>query len=100
MLNLNMQNNRMNKIVLLLVFILWVGDCPAQKYELKSPDGRLKFRIAVSNRLQYELYFDNEEIILPSEIDLQLINSRLSLNPSVKKNETEAGKRRYTSCGG
>jgi alpha-glucosidase len=85
MLNLTMQNNSMNKVLIWLAFTLSAGTCPGQKYEVSSPDGRVMVIIEVNRKILYQVQFDGKEIILPSKIDLQLLNTRLSLDASVKR---------------
>ena len=73
-------------IFLLLLFDFCYG---ADKREINSPNGKIKLTVEAKEKLFYSIRFNNEIIVLSSEINLQLQDGTdLSGNLSVKKAST------------
>lgn len=72
-------------IFLLLLFDFCYG---ADKREINSPNGKIKLTVEAKEKLFYSIRFNNEIIVLSSEINLQLQDGTdLSGNLSVKKSK-------------
>ena len=74
--------------IFLLVTILWfaVGVKAQKTFSLVSPDKRTDVTIDYNKQLSYSVKHDGKEIILPSEIGLQLETGQL---PSAKDKITK-----------
>ena len=46
----------------------------AKEYELKSPDGAVKIKVAVAGDVSYSVYLNDKEVVAPSAISLTLGN--------------------------
>ena len=74
----------MKKII--FPFLLLFNFCFAQTKEVSSPDNRVKIITEIKNGLHYSVYFDNKQIVSPSEVDLHLVdNKSLLTKASLKK---------------
>ena len=71
----------MKNIIIALVFLLPHGIF-AKNYELKSPDGSIKVKIAIAGDVSYSVYFDDKEIVSTSKISLTLDNGIVFGNDS------------------
>lgn len=72
-------------IICLLFFCLCsFGIVQAKKYETVSPDGKLKIKLQIDKSTQYEVWYDNHQLLLPSSIGLHLSDGRVIGNGSVK----------------
>lgn len=77
------------RITLFLFFICCcIVTITAARYEVKSPDGKLKIIVTVDNGTQYEIYYENTRIINPSSIGLSLNDGTVIGKGTV--NDTEA----------
>ncbi|MDB5119477.1 MAG: glycoside hydrolase family 97 protein [Sphingobacteriales bacterium] len=92
---LNLMSNRNNMrtkfslvIFFLVVFIGSSAFASDKKYEVKSPDQRLKIDIIVGDSVTYAVRFKNSAIILPSSIAMTLQNQILGHAGTVKKIKT------------
>lgn len=62
---------------------------PQKKYQIKSPDSRLKVNIVIDNTITYSLSHDNQELISPSPISMELENNKsFGINSKVKNTKT------------
>lgn len=55
----------------------------AQKYQLHSPDGKLRVSIVINSRIAYEVSYKGKEIISPSDIAMVLKSKSLGIMPQV-----------------
>ncbi|MFC0771734.1 glycoside hydrolase family 97 protein [Terrimonas alba] len=80
----------MNKNCVAISFLLLFNVCyGADKKEINSPGGKIKLTVEAKEKLFYSIRYNNELILLPSEINLQLQDGTdLSGNPSFKKTST------------
>lgn len=78
-----MDKKKISYLILLCLFSL---SCTlqAEKYETVSPNGKLKIKLKIDNGTQYEVWYDNTQLILPSPIGLHLADGRVIGNGSVK----------------
>lgn len=84
----------MNRNCVAISFLLLFNFCyGADKKEINSPNGKIKLTVEAKDKLFYSIRFNNEIILLPSEINLQLLDgSDLSGNLSFKKTSTRYNK--------
>ncbi|WP_276500584.1 glycoside hydrolase family 97 protein [Terrimonas pollutisoli] len=80
----------MNKNCVAISFLLLFNFCyGADKKEINSPNGKIKLIVEAKDKLFYSIRYNNEIILLPSEINLQLQDGTdLSGNLSFKKAST------------
>ena len=78
-----MDKKKISYLILLCLFSL---SCTlqAEKYETVSPNGKLKIKLKIDKGTQYEVWYDNTQLILPSPIGLHLADGRVIGNGSVK----------------
>ena len=78
-----MDKKKISYLILLCLFSL---SCTlqAEKYETVSPNGKLKIKLKIDKGTQYEVWYDNTQLILPSSIGLHLADGRVIGNGSVK----------------
>ena len=78
-----MDKKKISYLILLCLFSL---SCTLQteKYETVSPNGKLKIKLKIDKGTQYEVWYDNTQLILPSPIGLHLADGRVIGNGSVK----------------
>lgn len=62
------------KIIVIMAIMLFAQHLTAQQYTVTSPNGRLAFRVAITTTTSYEVLFDGESIIAPSQISVTLNN--------------------------
>ncbi|MCO4292340.1 glycoside hydrolase family 97 protein [Solitalea sp. MAHUQ-68] len=68
----------MTRKILLFNILLMVGyTSKAQEYTITSPNQKLKLIINTNKHLSYKVEFNNQTVIQPSEISLQLANGRV-----------------------
>lgn len=72
---------------LLLFFVITFSSLAAQKkYTATSPNGKIKAEISIGNEIRYSIRHQNDTVILPSAIALQLAdNTAFGMNPKVLK---------------
>jgi alpha-glucosidase len=71
---------------------------PADTIKVCSPSGKICVRVWMTNRLKYNISYDNRTILEPSNIDLILVNNRsLNVNNSIKSNSVRQIKERIIS---
>ena len=60
-----MDKKKISYLILLCLFSL---SCTlqAEKYETVSPNGKLKIKLKIDKGTQYEVWYDNTQLILPS----------------------------------
>lgn len=63
-----------NVVCGLFFFLLITSVVHAQVYNVTSPDGRLTLRLTVSTTTSYEVLFDGQNVIAPSQISVTLSN--------------------------
>ena len=78
---------RKSGILLLLIFFSTLN-LIAANYEVKSPDEKLKFIVKVDNGTQYEIRYDNTQLIAPSPVGLNLNDGTVIGKGTVKNTET------------
>ncbi len=81
----------MKGIVLALIVMVFQMSIMAKDYEIKSPDGNLKIKVAVDKDVQYSVYLNDKEIIAPSVISMTLDDGEVyGGKPSVRKIKTRS----------
>ena len=75
------------KSICLLILLSTSFAATAQKKHVVSPNGKLRVDVNISNGIRYSVYYNNEVLISPSEIDLELASGRLSKNSSIRKSQ-------------
>ena len=85
-----MDKKKISYLILLCLFSL---SCTlqAEKYETVSPNGKLKIKLKIDKGTQYEVWYDNTQLILPSPIGLHLADGRVIGNGSVKSVKKRKG---------
>lgn len=58
-------------------------DAVAESYKLKSPDGNLIVQVNVGHAITYEVYYKGMQVVLPSDISMELENGTIGLEPRV-----------------
>jgi len=72
-------------LILTLMFLFSVLISTAENYELLSPDGKIRVEVITGDKLEYAVYFEGQEIIVPSEISMHTEkNGVFGINPKVK----------------
>ncbi|GAA0552478.1 glycoside hydrolase family 97 protein [Chitinophaga japonensis] len=78
----------MNKILLGLALLFAPVLLHATDYELASPDKKITVRVQVTDNLQWSVTRNNETLLLPSPISLELANGQvLGQRPVVRKQQ-------------
>ena len=81
----------MKKIVLALIVMVFQMNIMAKDYEVKSPDGNLKIKVTVDKDIQYSVYLNDTEIIVPSVISMTLDDGEVyGVKPSVRRVKTKS----------
>lgn len=63
----------MRNLILLIIPFIFTTNVVAQKsYQLKSPDGKLSVNIFVDKKITYTITHENDEVIAPSSISMEL----------------------------
>lgn len=80
----------MRKSFLILLLVLFTLTLFSQKkYQLKSPDNKLKVMVTVGKNVTYSMSYENENIIMPSSVAMQLEDGRnFGTESSVKSVKT------------
>ncbi len=78
----------MKKYVLLVVLTSFMMQLFAKEYSVESPSGRLSVKISVEEIIHYSVYLQDNEIISPSPISLELEDQTLGKNAKVRKDKT------------
>lgn len=77
------------KISLILFFFVFTISLWAQKkYELKSPNGKLKVAVSLNNKISYSIFHDNDLMLSPSTISMTLNNGVWGQNSTLKNVKT------------
>jgi len=83
----------MHALKLILITFMISGTLNAQinkSYEIKSPDGKISFKIESGSMLRWSVFFEKQQILAPSEIGLQLENGViLGENAKIISTKTE-----------
>ena len=78
----------MNKILLGLALLCAPALLHAADYELASPDKKITVKVQVTDKLQWSVTYNNETLLLPSPISLELANGKvLGQSPVLKKQQ-------------
>ena len=79
-----MDKKKISYLILLCLFSL---SCTlqAEKYETVSPNGKLKIKLKIDKGTQYEVWYDNTQLILPSSIGLHLADGNGSVKSAKKR---------------
>ncbi|MCF8262838.1 MAG: glycoside hydrolase family 97 protein [Melioribacteraceae bacterium] len=85
-----MLKTRINLTILLLV--IFCGSQFAQKYDLNSPDSKLRVGVTINTSVNLSVYLSNSEIVTISGIELNLDNDR---NPGVNPKVVETTFKKY-----
>lgn len=56
----------------LFLFLFTIGLWGQKKYELKSPDGKLKIAISLDKKISYSVFHEGDKIISPSTVSVTL----------------------------
>lgn len=81
------RNKRLNiQTMICLVLLCLCSACTlqAKKYEVVSPNGKLKIKLQIDQDTKYEVWFQDKQLILPSSIGLNLADGRVIGNGKVK----------------
>jgi len=85
-------------ITLLLLFLTPGINAAAKEYPVSSPDGKIKVKIELTDRIYYSVSHQNQEILSKSEIDVILEDdTRLGNNPQLKSKKTNKRAERIIS---
>ena len=78
-------------ILLILILLISVIASVADNYELLSPDGKIRVEIKAGEKLEYAVFYEDNELILPSEISMHTEkNGAFGINPKVKSEIRDA----------
>ena len=79
----------MKKIAVLFLIMSFVGSIAAKDYTLKSPAGNIEVKVNVDALISYSVLLNGKEIIVPSNISMQVSNDEIwGVNAKVKKSKT------------
>jgi len=88
----------MRKITFIIIFSGLYSCIYAQKnksYEISSPDNKIKIIITTGSKLHWSLQQNNQPVILPSSVSLQLENENIGDNASIISSPKEKVSRSY-----
>ncbi len=78
-------------ILLILILLISVIASVADNYELLSPDGKIRVEVKAGEKLEYAVFYEDNELILPSEISMHTEkNGAFGINPKVKSEIRDA----------
>ena len=65
-----------------IIYFIFFGLCSlnilqVKEYETGSPNGKLKIKLHVNKGTEYEVWYNNKQLILPSSIGLNLADGRI-----------------------
>lgn len=76
--------------LLLLVSCLFISPVSGQEtYEIKSPDGKISLMVVVDNNINWTVTHEQQLVIAPSEVAMQLSDRKLGKDPVVQSAEIE-----------
>jgi alpha-glucosidase len=75
------------KTVILVLFLFLLSIANAQKFNLLSPDNKLKVEILIGNTVSYIVKHEQDTLVYPSSVALKLENKTLGHNPKIKRTE-------------
>ncbi|MEI3444401.1 MAG: glycoside hydrolase family 97 N-terminal domain-containing protein [Bacteroides thetaiotaomicron] len=89
-----MDKKKISYLILLCLFSL---SCTlqAEKYETVSPNGKLKIKLKIDKGTQYEVWYDNTQLILPSPIGLHLADGKSNRQRKCKVGKEKKGESDY-----
>lgn len=70
---------------MLCFLLLFLSGHAQAQHELQSPDGKIKIAVAQGEALTYAVYLNNDPLVLPSAIDLQLQGKRSGFSSRISK---------------
>ena len=77
--------------VILMVFLISLGNVTAQDVSLKSPDGKLNVTIELSETINWNVYLDGNVIIEKAIISMNMGDNRiLGASPKLRSKSTES----------
>ncbi|MGC3979449.1 MAG: glycoside hydrolase family 97 protein [Paludibacteraceae bacterium] len=72
--------------ILIILFFCAVSTLVAQKHTLTSPDGKMKVEVSIGKSIQYAVFCQDDNVILPSAVSMKLTdNTFLGINPKMIK---------------
>lgn len=72
-----------------LHFIQYACAQKAKGFDVQSPDGNIKLHVEITNKIMWSVKDNNEQVIEPSAISLQLQNETLGDNVVIKSSKKE-----------
>ena len=76
----------MKRTILFILLTLTIFTIDAQKkYDLTSPDGKLKIKIAIGDRVSYTVFSEQDTVVFPSFISMKLETKILGSKPTIKE---------------
>lgn len=72
----------------LFFFVLTIGLWGQKKYELKSPNGKLKVAVSLNNKISYSIFHDGDLMLSPSTISMTLNNGVWGQNSTLENTKT------------
>jgi alpha-glucosidase len=75
----------MKFLAVLLAVLLWQSQARAGRYELASPDGKVRVEITMGDRLEYAVFYMDRPLIIPSALCMHTErNGAFGMHPVVK----------------
>ncbi|MHA4895702.1 glycoside hydrolase family 97 protein [Pedobacter sp. PWIIR3] len=85
----------MNLTRLLLTFSVIFCLSPAllaqKQMELKSPDGKIKVKLNLADKIYYSVFYDTDELLQKNSLSLMLKNNALGINPKLASSKFSQG---------
>ena len=61
---------------MLLFFCLTAMAVSAGSYEVSSPNGKVKVTVTTNTAVQWSVYYDGRQVLLPSTIDIRMVQGK------------------------
>jgi alpha-glucosidase len=77
--------------IAILITLLLIQFVSAETFSLLSPNKKIQAKVTISDKVTYELYFQDKKIINPSQIAMSVNGDRnLCINPKLEEHTQEA----------
>lgn len=81
----------MKRIGIILMGLLFFHMAFGKDFNLESPDQKIQAVISVEKNIQYSLFYQGKNYVLPSTISMELGNGKtLGINPAIKKSSMQS----------
>ena len=81
-------------------FLILIASClsaAATTHDLASPNGRIKVRIQVGDRVTYDVTVNNQPVLQNAAISIDIDHTKLGVNATVKNTKTDSADREIQS---